>query len=151
MPPTSGPPLSQPGALPRHEVTSKPSSLFSLFFPKIYSERHLLCRRNPRLRPIGSRKEQQRASLFLALIEIAWDFADLRTPSNSPARPQDMGRAGPPIFAENLQALTISFAITTPPLSKSSYYYLSHRRNAVIRPRHSGANYYENTQLPIRK
>lgn len=48
------------------------------------------------------------------LIEIAWDFADLRTPSSSLARPQDMGPAGPPVFAENLQALTISSPITTP-------------------------------------
>jgi hypothetical protein len=49
----------------------------------------------------------------LILIEIAWYFADLRTPSSSLARPQDIGPAGPPVFAENLQALTIPFAITT--------------------------------------
>jgi hypothetical protein len=48
----------------------------------------------------------------LILIEIAWYFGDLRTPSISLSRPQDMGRAGRPVFAENLHALTISFAIT---------------------------------------
>jgi hypothetical protein len=116
-------------------VTSKPSSLFSLFFPKIYSERIrfaaeiLACGQSGPAKNSGALRC---FSLFLMLIEIGRDFTDLRRPSSSLARPQDMGPAGPPVFAENLQALTISLAITTPPLSKSSYCYLSCQRNAVI-------------------
>ena len=72
------------------------------------------------------------SSLFLILIEIAWYFADFRTPSSSLARPQDMGPAGSPVFAENLQALTIPFAITTTPLSILSYCYSSFPRATSI-------------------
>jgi hypothetical protein len=119
-------------------LRSQPSSLFSLFFPKIYSERHPLCRRNPRLRPIGSCRKQRRASLFFAvlslfliLIEIAWYFADLRTPSSSLARPQDMGPAGPPVFAGNLQALTIPL-LSPRTAFNTSYCYLSFPRGTSM-------------------
>ena len=103
--------------------------------PENLQRAHPLCRRNPRSRPIRSRKKQRRASLFFAVFgghRNRLGFADLRTPSSSLARPQDIGPGSPPVFAENLQALTISFAITTPPLSKSSSCYMSFRRDAVI-------------------
>jgi hypothetical protein len=104
------------------------------------------------------------SSLFLILIEIAWYFADFHTPSSSLARPQDMGPAGSPVFAENLQALTIPFAITTTPLSILSYCYSSFPRATSIHitnshvPRryilliptcHVDTYYYKNAQLSI--
>jgi len=88
-------------------VTLRPSSLFSLFFPKIYSERQPLCRRNPRLRPIGSRKNSgalRCSSLFLIVIEIAQNFTVFRTVA-------EYGPASPPVLAENLQGLL--FVTTT--------------------------------------
>ena len=42
----AGPPLPRRGALLRREVRPAPSSLFSLFFPRIYSDRSNLRRRN---------------------------------------------------------------------------------------------------------
>ena len=70
------------------------------------------------------------SSLFLILIEIAWYFADLRTPSSSLARPQDMGPAGPPVFAENLQALL--FRLRSPP-RRSQYHRIAIRHSHVAR------------------
>jgi hypothetical protein len=52
------------------------------------------------------------SSLFLTIIEIAWYFADLRTASNSLARPQDMGPARPSCFCRESTGINYSVAIT---------------------------------------
>jgi hypothetical protein len=101
--------LPRSGALLRQEVTSKPSSLFSLFFPEIYSERHPLCRRNPLLRPIGSRKKQRRVSLLFAVLR---GFDTHRNPGillthaiQFPRTTAGDGPYGPPCFCRKFTGI----------------------------------------------
>jgi hypothetical protein len=70
--------------------------------------------------------------------------------SLAPAR-GTLVRAGPPVFAENLQTLAIRFLIAA--VSRQyRHIAICHTREAPkFRPCHVAANYYKNTQLSIRK
>ena len=104
--------LPRSGALLRHQVTSRPSALFSLFFPKFTASEMRFAAEIIACGQSGLAKNSSALRCFsllfavLILIETAWYFADLHTPSSSLAQPQGMGSAGRPVFAENLHALT---------------------------------------------
>jgi hypothetical protein len=112
-------------ALLRDRFTRRPSSLFSLFFPEIISGDPLFSAGNPGSRAIATGKNSNEPHcypLFSILIKIAHYFIDFRTPSIplSPATARH-GRAGPPVFAENLQALAIPLRSSRAVLTTVAY------------------------------
>jgi hypothetical protein len=119
----------------RHELTSTPSSLFSLFFPEIYSGDLPSAAETLARGDGGSRKNSGMPRcypLFFSVsifIEIAQCFTDFR--AIAPRTIAELGPAGPPVFAEILQALTIPLHSPRTAFN-TSYCCLSCERNAAI-------------------
>jgi hypothetical protein len=103
------------GALPRcFRCSSRKLSAGIRFSPQ-----------EPRLAGYSDREKQQRASLLSAVFDTHQNrpvFIDFRTPSIplSPATARH-GRAGPPVFAENLQALAIPLRSSRAVLTTVAY------------------------------